>query len=84
MIGKKFSNDWKNRGWFSNDWKKVFQWLEKCGERRVWGNREGAAGGGKGIGENLRKRAENRRGNGIARLTEGGRRDNSRTCNAES
>ncbi|MBR4189959.1 MAG: hypothetical protein IKQ55_08360 [Kiritimatiellae bacterium] len=32
MIGKKFSNGWKNRPVFSNDWKKfsaVFQRLEK-------------------------------------------------------
>ncbi|MBR3584288.1 MAG: hypothetical protein IKO01_12700, partial [Kiritimatiellae bacterium] len=32
MIGKKFSNDWKNRPVFSNDWKKfsaVSQRLEK-------------------------------------------------------
>jgi hypothetical protein len=54
MIGKLFSNGWKNRvsfpmigknfRKFSNDWKKCFQWLENfggAGGRMI----EGAGGG---------------------------------------
>jgi hypothetical protein len=46
MIGKYFSNGWKNRAVFSNDWKKfspVFQWLENGPAPP--GRRVGAAAG---------------------------------------
>ena len=45
MIGKKFSNGWKNWPEFSNDWKKCFQWLENfCRAHRRHGRPARGAG----------------------------------------